>query len=469
MQSGNFLKSYRLWLAAIVAVAAVLFVLAPGSGLQAAPAAPAPAVLEQSQLFNDGLEVESGQTIEGDVVVYQGDVTVKGGGAILGSLVAYSGDIEVEAGGRIDGDISAFSGDVKIAGRVTGSISAWSGDVRLENGAFVGGDISVVSGAIEQETGATVEGNILRGPNLKLELPSIVPGIELAPPVPPRPQSFVDRGFELFWRVVRAILLLGVAVVGSGALMYWRPALVADTRNRLLEQTALSFAIGLLVNMFALAIIVILWITVCFRPPAVLLGIALMGLNLAGLAPVGDEIGRRIGARFGENWKSDLRTGVGIVVPGAILAFLWILGGCFTFFAFLGTVLLTSFGAGAMVVKLLNLGAPQPTPEEEQIAAIEGEVSAEPAAAPAPAQPVAEAPAQPVAEAPAAPAGEDDFTRIAGIGPVFDQRLKDAGIRTFADLASRTAAELADIIRWPVARVERSELREQARRLAEES
>ncbi|MCB0146860.1 MAG: hypothetical protein KDE01_04340, partial [Caldilineaceae bacterium] len=67
----------------------------------------------------------------------------------------------------------------------------------------------------------------------------------------------------------------------------------------------------------------------------------------------------------------------------------------------------------------------------------------------------------------AGPATVDDFTTIAGIGPVFDQRLKDAGIRTFADLAARTPAEIAEIIKWSPERVERSEIIAQARRLVQ--
>ncbi|MFN3334874.1 MAG: NADH-quinone oxidoreductase subunit E, partial [Caldilinea sp.] len=57
-------------------------------------------------------------------------------------------------------------------------------------------------------------------------------------------------------------------------------------------------------------------------------------------------------------------------------------------------------------------------------------------------------------------------TKINGVGPVFDQRLKEAGILTFADLAVRTPAEIAEIIKWSQSRVERSEIIEQARRLA---
>jgi len=64
--------------------------------------------------------------------------------------------------------------------------------------------------------------------------------------------------------------------------------------------------------------------------------------------------------------------------------------------------------------------------------------------------------------------GADDLTRIAGIGSKIARRLSEAGIQTYADLASRSAddimALLPDVSGLPLARVER--WRDQARELA---
>ncbi len=61
-----------------------------------------------------------------------------------------------------------------------------------------------------------------------------------------------------------------------------------------------------------------------------------------------------------------------------------------------------------------------------------------------------------------------DFTRINGIGPVFDTRLKDAGVQTFAQLAAMTPEAVADIIGWPPERVISDDILGQARALAEQ-
>ena len=48
---------------------------------------------------------------------------------------------------------------------------------------------------------------------------------------------------------------------------------------------------------------------------------------------------------------------------------------------------------------------------------------------------------------PAAKAGEQDLTRVKGIGAVYARRLNEAGIRTYAALAATPAAELVAIAR----------------------
>ncbi len=492
------IRQSRFWIAPLMLILLLAFAAMP---LQAAaPRAGDPPQLAQRQVFNDDLRVRSGQTIEGDVTVYQGDVVVERAGAIRGNVVVYNGDVEVKEGGAVNGNITAFSGKVEIDGTVSGSITSLSGDVKLGGSAVVSGDISVVSGDIKQDRGAVVRGSVLRGPAINLNLPPMpgLPGM-MNVPAPPRPPSATEIFFNLVGRVLQALLLLGLAVGVSVGLISLRPAWVEETRSILVERTALSFAAGLIFNLFGLALIGLLWITICFRPPAILLGLLFATINFAGLAAVGDEIGRKIEHRLNVHWGQPWRAAVGVVLPGSVIAFLWILSGCFGFFAYLGALVFGSLGVGAILVKMLKLGEPQPTiappvrtVDDSTKAPIEptpeASESAEPAEAVAPVTaaasdetPVGATAAEPVvaesvtiepvvetrsAEILVTAPVIDDFTKINGVGPVFDQRLKEAGILTFADLAVRTPAEIAEIIKWSQARVERSEIIEQARRLA---
>ena len=52
-----------------------------------------------------------------------------------------------------------------------------------------------------------------------------------------------------------------------------------------------------------------------------------------------------------------------------------------------------------------------------------------------------------VSSAPASPAAADDLKVISGIGPVYEQRLNAAGIRTFRDLQAAEPGKLLDIVK----------------------
>ncbi len=355
---------HGVWLlaAALITALSLLLVFAPNARADQSPQTVVD--LQQSQIYNGDLEVERGEVLEGDVNVYSGDVVIREDGRIQGNLNVYSGDVEVEESARVDGNITSWSGDVQIDGRVDGSISAMAGDVEVGDKASVGGDISAMAGHIKQRAGAEVGGNILRGPDLKLPAP---PAISLLPwlrapqapdaPVPPGRDGFLSRPLGFVGRALAALLLLGLFVAGAAAVAALRPSWTRDVQGVLGRQSALSFATGLIANVLMLAVIGFLFITICLRPPGLLLAVGMLAFNVAGMAVVGAEIGGRLSERMSGQWTPTSRTALGVVVPGAIIAFLWAIGGCLGFFASLGALLLGSFGVGAILVKVLNLGS----------------------------------------------------------------------------------------------------------------
>ncbi len=396
MQVREQIKQHQTWLLALVVITALS--LAAVMPAQAGDGArPVGVVHPQHQVFNDNLVVEAGQIYDGDVVVYNGDVTVEDGGRISGSLIVYSGDIDIEQGGVVSGDLTAVSGDVQIDGRVGGSVAVLSGDAELSDTASVGGDVSVVSGSLERDRGAQVGGSTLRGPQLNIQIPPIiapgaVPGVDVRPDMPPfsatRPVSLSERLLGFFGRAVAAGAALVLIVGGAMAAAALRPQLAAEVRTALRRQPALSFAVGLLVNMVGVAVIGFMFVTICLAPPAFLLGLALLAANVVGLSGSGAAVADRLPINLGESHVA--RTAVGVALPGAVIALLWLLGGCFAFFGYGFALLLASFGLGAFLVKLLKLGEP----------AVTGAAPAEPVA-PAPAVPAVVAEPVAAAEAPA--------------------------------------------------------------------
>lgn len=421
-------------------------------------------VVQQQTVFNEDLRVRSGEVLEGDITVLNGDVTLDSDSEIQGSLVVYAGEVSIEAGGGVVGDITAFSGDVQIDGNVGGSITALSGDVELGAEAFVGGDISVVSGEVDQQRGAVVQGSVLRGPSTALDLPDLP---ALAVPSPVQAPSLLELLWNLVGRIVQAVLLLGLAAGVGVLLVQVRPAWVETSRRLLVDRTALSFAAGLLFNLVGGALIGLLWLSVCFRPPALLLALLFGAVNLVGLAALGDEIGLRANARLG--LPRLFRPAVGILLPGVVVAFLWILGSCFGFFAWLMALLVSALGTGAVLVSALKLSGAQAARAVggEEVAPESPSSAADPLSEPLP-EPLSDLPESGAAQEAETVQRSDNFTRINGIGIVFDQRLKAAGIVTFAQLARCTPAEIARIVLWPEGRIRSSAIIEQAQALADE-
>lgn len=180
--------------------------------------------------------------------------------------------------------------------------------------------------------------------------------------MPPVRDGFFDRSLGFVGRTLAAFLLLGLFVAGAAAIAALRPAWTQDVQGVLGRQAALSFATGLIANVLMLAVIGFLFITICLRPPGLLLAVGMLAFNVAGMAAVGAEIGSRLSERMSGQWTPTSRTALGVAVPGAIIGFLWAIGGCFGFFGSMGALLLGSFGVGAILVKTLNLGAQAPTP-----------------------------------------------------------------------------------------------------------
>ncbi len=66
---------------------------------------------------------------------------------------------------------------------------------------------------------------------------------------------------------------------------------------------------------------------------------------------------------------------------------------------------------------------------------------------------VVTAPSTPPAPPPAPAPSNDDLTEVVGVGPVFAERLRAAGIASFAELATASPARIAEIVGVPVTRV----------------
>ena len=324
--------------------------------------------------YSEDVVVETGEVFDHDVIVYSGDVTIEEDGLIKGDLVAYSGDVFIEAGGKVQGDVTAVSGDAQIDGGVGGDLVVWSGDIDLAETAQIGGNASVMAGEIHREEGALVQGNLLRGnfsfPQLpplleSLQIPA-VPALPAAPAAPAMPavdtaiQRSQDWGGALFGLLGRLFLAAfgsSLIVLLAGLVFYARPTLVQPIEQTLHEQRPLSFAVGLIVNLVLVVLTVLLVATLCLAPVGFAVGLLFAAINLVGWSALSLTVGDWLLRRAKLENQPLVALIVGAFVMTGLLAFGWALGGWFRPLAYIITLLVTSFGSGAVIVYWLRMRA----------------------------------------------------------------------------------------------------------------
>ncbi len=241
---------------------------------------------------------DSGLRFRADVDL--GDVDYSGAG-----IVRLFSDARVNSGDSIDGDVVAVFGDVHVDGNVNGSAVAVFGSVSLSPGARVTEDAVAVGGQLVTPSGASVGGeSVSIGflPLLTLGLPALP--------------------------VVLATLLLGwlVTLFFGWVLAAIFPDRLVRVARMASRRTAVSLGLGILSGPLAVVAAVLLLVTVVGAPVAVLMPFLYFGLSfagyLAGAYVLGCKLTRR---RLGEGGQlAPIAAGSLLVtIFGVIGAVLW--------------------------------------------------------------------------------------------------------------------------------------------------
>jgi hypothetical protein len=100
--------------------------------------------------------------LAGGQVVFGGDVNVPAGETDNGDVVAFGGDVTVD--GTVTRNVVAMGGNVHINGTVDRDVQAVGGNVFLGPKAVVGGNINLLGGNLTRATGAQVGGSVVNNP-----------------------------------------------------------------------------------------------------------------------------------------------------------------------------------------------------------------------------------------------------------------------------------------------------------------
>lgn len=260
-------------------------------------------LLDGKVVFGEDFTLESGETIDGDLIVLGGSVLVEDGATVNGSVVVVGG--QLEQAGTVTLDIVVVGGQLRHSGSAGRDVVVVGGQVALPETARLGGDLIAIGGQIEREVGAVVAGDVIES------IPR--PGTE-RPPVqqPDRPTRPTIRGplspFVTVWSTTfRALAMAALAMILS---LFLGPQMERVGRS-IVTQPALAGGIGLLTAMVLPIAVLILVITVLLIPVAVIVILAVLVAWLFGMVAIGEELGHRLAKALGQSWPMVVSAGIG--------------------------------------------------------------------------------------------------------------------------------------------------------------
>ncbi len=278
-------------------------------------------------------------------VVFGQDFTLQSGQTLDGNLLVFGGDIRIETASEVDGSVVAWGGDVEIAGTVERDVVAFGGDVLLRRTARVDGGVMVFGGTVEREEGAQVRGQQVVNPQ---QGPWWRWGWVTIPTYPYFPADGLPalifqvalRGLEIF---LRAVVMAGLA--GLVALLWPRAA--ARVGRIALEKPLPAFGMGLLTLVVGILLIIGLIITICLSPVGIAAAIALVVAILFGWLAIGIIIGERLMPTLTSRTVAPFWTAA---LGAGLLALLSDLLGLIPCVGWVGGFLVTCVGLGAVVL-----------------------------------------------------------------------------------------------------------------------
>lgn len=293
---------------------------------------------------------QGGQPGDDGVVIWNEDYTLDEGQRLAGDLVVFNGNATLKASSLVEGSVVVWNGNAEVAGTIEKDLVVSNGRIHLDSSAWVQGDaVCTWNCDLEQEEGARLDGKRIEGlpmggfrqPEFTWTQPPFVDFWASGP------GWLLNKAFEAL-RALIAILVIA-AIAGLVALVM--PQQMARVGQTVFEAPWVSLGVGLLTVFAAIALMVLLVLTICLPP---LVAFALAAAGVFGWVCVGALIGERLLAALKVRevtplWAAVLGTlfitlisvGLGVALCLAPLGWLLTLAtGCLG----LGAVVLTRFG-----------------------------------------------------------------------------------------------------------------------------
>jgi hypothetical protein len=277
-----------------------------------------------------------------DGILFRESFTVSARQTYSGSLIAVESSITIEEGSTFEGNIILIGGTLESAGDIHGDIAALDASIHFSTAAAMSGDIASLGTAPALDPGVRLAGSVrhLEGFSWPLAL--------TAGSTPDEGAGTADLWYRFSVILFRMFLLSAVAIL----IMLFLPAPVERVARTMIVKPAVSFLIGLLTLMAALALFLLLALTVCLSPISILGSIVVLVAALLGWAAMGLEIGRPVCGMFGAKAHPAVMAGIGTAILTLVASAI----GYIPFAGQILVLLVIAFGLGAVV--LTRFGGP---------------------------------------------------------------------------------------------------------------
>ncbi len=318
------------------------FILSMILALAALPAWAAPTPQGGSGVHFGPYTLNAEESVSGDQVIF-GDVELKENSRLDGDLVVF-GTVDIEEGAELIGDLVVM-GKAGIAGAVDGDVLT-AGDVKVLESGHIYGDVSAV-GAVDREEGAIIDGEIIPLDEEDFDWNFPVP-MPLGERRIERVHSPTPTWIQILSRIFRSILTVVLITLLAMVIVSIWPEPTERIGEVIKVSPALAFGMGLLVFLVTFIVELILFITICLIPFALLGWVVITVGLLMGWVAFGLVLGRRI--LSGVFNQSEPSTLLAAVLGTALVTFVVELAGVLPPLRGLAYLLLLPLGAGAVVL-----------------------------------------------------------------------------------------------------------------------
>lgn len=273
-------------------------------------------------VFGSNFTLETGETLDGNLVVFGGNATLK-----MDSLVT--------------GDVVLMGGNLDAAGHIEGSVVGLGGLISLGETAQVDGDVTALGAQLDRATGARIGGSIIT--NFDAPLSFTVPGDVRVPRF--------DVGLSPIVNVAGFFLKILMWTAAAVLLVLFLPDKTMRVGKTAVSQPLVSGGLGLLTVVVLPVVVLALAITILLIPVSLIVVVAAALAWMYGLIALGLEVGKRLAGLFKQEWAPAAAAGAGtfilILVLNGLSVTMPCVGWVFPALAGmvgLGAVLITRFG-----------------------------------------------------------------------------------------------------------------------------